>query len=78
MLDAGQSSTPDETDSVLKPDIEEECSFLKIENVVSLAPKADGAESSIVSHYVSYLLDFFLICFKLQVYNSLLNAVADK
>lgn len=38
-------------DSILKSDMDEECSFLKIENVVSLAPRADndGAESPIVS-----------------------------
>ena len=37
--------------SVLKVDDEEECSFLKIENVVSLAPRADinATESPIVS-----------------------------
>lgn len=42
--------TPDKMDSILKSDMDEECSFLKIENVVSLAPRADndGAESPIV------------------------------
>lgn len=61
MLDAARSSTPYENvkDSVLKQDIEEECSFLKIENVVSLAPTVDGSEDPIVSHYVSYLFEFF-------------------
>ncbi|XP_050490929.1 uncharacterized protein LOC126873772 isoform X2 [Bombus huntii] len=47
--DASQSSTSDTMDSMLKSDVEEECSFLKIENVVSLAPRADGAESPIIN-----------------------------
>lgn len=54
-----QSSTSDTMDSMLKSDVEEECSFLKIENVVSLAPRADGAESPIVSHYIRYLFKIF-------------------
>lgn len=45
-----EPNTPEKTDSTLTADGEEECSFLKIENVVSLAPSADNdTESPIVN-----------------------------
>ncbi|XP_076396772.1 uncharacterized protein LOC100877621 isoform X2 [Megachile rotundata] len=44
-----QSSTPVTTESILNPEKEEECSFLKIENVVSLAPRADNDENPIIN-----------------------------
>jgi hypothetical protein len=47
MTDGIQSNN---TTDILEMDTEEECSFLKIENVVSLAPRSDNeTESSIVS-----------------------------
>lgn len=58
-IDGNQSSS---LDSVLKTDSEEECSFLKIENVVSLAPRADNdsaAESPIVSFKRCDLIKYF-------------------
>lgn len=47
----GGITAPDNMENLLKPDGEEECSFLKIENVVSLAPSVDNdsVESPIVS-----------------------------
>ncbi|XP_076249064.1 uncharacterized protein LOC143188616 isoform X2 [Calliopsis andreniformis] len=48
---ANESSDQDKVDSLIKTDSEEECSFLKIENVVSLAPRTDddGTESPIIN-----------------------------
>ncbi|XP_076682092.1 uncharacterized protein LOC143376099 isoform X3 [Andrena cerasifolii] len=48
--DGNEASTLGAMTSVLKVDEEEECSFLKIENVVSLAPRADinATESPII------------------------------
>lgn len=54
-------------------DTEEECSFLKIENVISLAPKSDntGNENSIVSG--EYVSQYFLIFEILSKIFNLLN-----
>lgn len=58
LLDGTQSDGAIDMSQV---DTEEECSFLKIENVISLAPKSDntGNESSIVSG--EYISQYFLI-----------------
>ncbi|XP_026670215.1 uncharacterized protein LOC108625488 isoform X2 [Ceratina calcarata] len=50
MNDANQTGTSDKNDTSSQSDVEEECSFLKIENVVSLAPRNDGAESPIINN----------------------------
>lgn len=58
LLDGTQSDGAIDMSQV---DTEEECSFLKIENVISLAPRSDntGNESSIVSG--EYISQYFLI-----------------
>lgn len=40
-------SQTDDTTNILQTDTEEECSFLKIENVVSLAPNSNSNEAEI-------------------------------
>lgn len=69
-VDASQLSSSDKMDSVLKADEEEGCSFLKIENVVSLALSVDndGTESPIVSYRncVIVVHFFFHLFFQLQ------------
>ncbi|XP_076294101.1 uncharacterized protein LOC143215675 isoform X2 [Lasioglossum baleicum] len=47
----GEVTSPDKVEGLIKSDGEEECSFLKIENVVSLAPSVDkdGTESPIIN-----------------------------
>ena len=52
LLDGTQSDSA--TDVLQIDDTEEECSFLKIENVVSLAPKSDniGNENPVVSENI--------------------------
>lgn len=53
---------------VSRADTEEECSFLKIENVISLAPRSNntGNESPIVSENISRNIFFFFKSLKYQ------------
>jgi len=55
-----QGAQSDSAIDLLQTDTEEECSFLKIENVISLAPRADNNESLIVCACLTII--FYLIC----------------